>query len=88
MTNREELLPAFFYGPLSTEGQHRELSIGEQLKHSKEQAAREGHQFIQEFEEVKTASTDKRPVFLEMVSLAMSPRCPAEAIFFNDLSRL
>ena len=43
--------------------------------------------FPQVFEEVKSAATDKRPVFMEMVSLAISPKCPAKAIFFNDLSR-
>ena len=87
MTNRQELRPAFFYGRVSTDGQDRELSIGEQKQHANEQAPREGYRFIQEFEEVKSAATDKRPAFLEMVSLAISPNRPAEAIFFNDLSR-
>ena len=87
MTNRPELRPAFFYGRVSTDGQDRELSIGEQKQHANEQAPREGYRFIQEFEEVKSAATDNRPVFLEMVSRAISPKHPAEAIFFNDISR-
>ena len=87
MTSRQELRPAFFYGRVSTDGQDRELSIGEQKQRANEQAPREGYRFIQEFEEVKSAATDKRPAFLEMVSLAISPKHPAEAIFFHDLSR-
>ncbi len=87
MTNRQELRPEFFYGRVSTDGQDRELTIGEQKQHANEQAPREGYRFIQEFEEVKSAATDKRPAFLEMVSLAISPRHPEEAIFFHDLSR-
>ena len=84
MTSRQELRPAFFYGRVSTDGQDRELSIGEQKERVNEQAPREGYRLIQEFEEVKSAATDKRPAFLEMVSLAISPKHPAEAIFFND----
>ena len=87
MTNRPELRPAFFYGRVSTDGQDRQLSIGEQKERVKERAPREGYQLIQEFEEVKSAATDKRPAFLEMVSRAISPKHPAEAIFFNDISR-
>ena len=87
MTNQQELRPAFFYGRVSSGGQDRELSVGEQKENVKGRAPREGYQIIQEFEEVKSAATDKRPVFLEMVSLAMSPNHPAEAIFFNDISR-
>ena len=62
-------------------------TVGEQKQHANEQAPREGYRFIQEFEEVKSAATDKRPAFLEMVSLAISPNRPAEAIFFHDMAR-
>ena len=42
MTNRQELRPAFFYGRVSTDGQDRELSIGEQLQHAYERGVKGG----------------------------------------------
>ena len=87
MTNRQELRTAYFYGRVSTEGQDRELSIGEQKKRTYELAPREGYRIIRGFEEVKSAATDNRPMFRQMMSLAISPEHPVDAIFFNDLSR-
>ena len=87
MDNMKDLIPAYFYGRVSTDGQDRVLSVGEQRKNAEVIAQREGYKFIQDFPEVKSAATDDRPVFQEMRSLATSPQRPVKAIFFNDLSR-
>ena len=87
MTNRNGLRPAFFYGRVSTEGQDRALSLGEQKGNVYPMASREGFEIIRDFPEVKSAATDNRQVFQEMRSLAISLQHPVEAIFFNDLSR-
>ena len=87
MNNWKGLKPAFFYGRISTDNQDKKLSIGEQKQRVDVMTPKEGYKITRDFEEVKSASTDKRPVFQEMMRLATSPEHPVDAIFFNDLSQ-
>ena len=87
MNNWKDLDPAYFYGRVSTDGQDRALSVGEQKGNSKILAEREGLNIIRDFPEVQSAATDKRPVFEEMRSLLLTPNHPVKTVIFNDLSR-
>ena len=87
MTSRNKRRLAYFYGRVSTEGQDRALSIGEQRANASTIAGHEGYEIIRDFTEVRSAATDDRPVYQQMRKLAISPEHPADALFFNDLSR-
>ena len=87
MDNMKDLISAYFYGRVSTDGQDRALSVGEQKGNSKTLAEREGLNIIRDFAEVQSAATDKRPVFEEMRSLLLTPNHPVKTVIFNDLSR-
>ena len=88
MTNRKEPIPAIFYARVSTDGQDRKLSYEEQEELGREMARREGYNIMRFLREVASATgTDKRPVFRDAMNLAMSPKHPARALLFHDLSR-
>ena len=88
MTNRKELIPAYFYARVSSHGQDRKLSHEEQEELGSEMARKNGYDIIRFLREVGSATgTEKRPVFREMMSLATSPKHPVGALLFHDLSR-
>ena len=88
MTNRKEPIPAIFYARVSTDGQDRKLSYEEQEELGREMARKEGYNIMRFLREVASATgTDKRPVFRDAMNLAMSPKHPARALLFHDLSR-
>jgi len=63
------------YARVSSDAQDVDLSISAQLKALRRHAAKEGWRIVHEYiDEAKSARTDKRPAFKEMVAAALDGR--------------